>query len=288
MIMLSVKERGRQMSKTWFVTGCSEGGIGAGIARGVLAKGYNVVVTARNTEKVASIVADYPDTALAVALDVTDQASIDAAVAAAYDKFGKIDVLVNNAGYCYRSSVEEADPAGVMAMFDTNFFGAVQLIKAILPKMRERREGAIINVSSIGAARTGAASGYYAATKAALELMSEGLYAECKPLGIKVMIVEPGAFRTHFYDSSLKGADLTIGDYKDTAWTRSVQNAVNNHNQPGDPNKAGDALLAAIEAENTPLRLLLGSDAIKAVRGALNARLAEIDAWEEVSKTTDF
>ena len=276
------------MSKTWLITGCSEGGIGAGIAKAVLKRGYNAVVTARSLEKVESIVKDYPDTALAVALDVTDKASIAAAVDAAKAKFGRIDVLVNNAGYCYRSSVEEADRGGVDKIVETNFFGPVALIQAVLPDMRARKDGAIINISSIGAARTGAASGYYAATKAALELMSEGLFAELKPLGIKVMIVEPGAFRTHFYDSSLKGADMTIGDYRETAWKRSPQNAINQGNQPGDPDKAGDVLIDVIESENSPQRLLLGSDAIKAVRGALNARLDEITAWADYSVRTDF
>lgn len=231
---------------------------------------------------------DHPDNALAVALDVTDPASIALAVAAAKAKFGHIDVLVNNAGYCYRSSVEEADRAGVNKMYETNFFGPIALIQAVLPDMRARHEGVVVNVSSIGAVRTGAASGYYASTKAALELMSEGLAAEVKPLGIRVLIVEPGAFRTHFYDSSLKGAELTIGDYRDTAWTRSPQNAVNKGNQPGDPEKAGDVIIDVLESEDPPLRLLLGSDAIKAVRGTLEARIKELDAWAEYSVRTDF
>ena len=276
------------MSKVWFITGCSEGGIGAGIARAVLKRGYNAVVTARNTEKVAGIVKDYPETALALALDVTDRAGVTAAVKAAQEHFGQIDVLVNNAGYCYRSSVEEAERGGVDRMFETNFFGPVALIQAVLPGMRERRGGAIVNISSIGAVRTGAASGYYAATKAALELMSEGLAAELRPLGIRTMIVEPGAFRTHFYDSSLKGADMTIGDYAETAWKRSPQNAVNQGNQPGDPAKAGDVLVDVLESANPPLRLLLGSDAVKIVRGALESRLQELEQWADTSARTDF
>lgn len=276
------------MAKTWLITGCSAGGIGEGIARAVLEHGDNAVVTARTIAKVEGIVADYPETALAVALDVSDQASIDAAYAAAVERFGQVDVLVNNAGYCYRSSVEEADPAGVQAMFDANFFGAVAMIKAVLPAMRERRSGAIVNVSSIGAVRTGAASGYYAATKAAIELMTEGLAAEVAPLGIKAMIVEPGAFRTHFYDTSLKGSDNTVGDYAETAHKRSVAQNVNTRQQPGDPLKAGYPIIKAIEAEDTPLRLYLGSDALTVVRAALNARLAELEKWADVSKTTDF
>ena len=276
------------MMKTWMITGCSEGGIGAGIARAVLKHGYNAVVTARDTEKVAGIVKDYPETALALPLDVTDAGSISAAVRAAQERFGTIDVLVNNAGYCYRSSVEEADRAGVDRMFETNFFGPVALIQAVLPGMRERRSGTIVNVSSIGAVRTGAASGYYAATKAALELMSEGLAAELKPLGIRTMIVEPGSFRTHFYDSSLKGADMTIGDYAGTAWKRSPQNAVNQGNQPGDPAKAGEVLLDVLESGNPPFRLLLGSDAVRIVRSTLEGRLQELEQWADVSAGTDF
>ena len=276
------------MAKTWIITGCSAGGIGEGIARAVLEHGDNAVVTARTTDKVEGIVADFPNTALAVALDVSDQASIDAAFEAAIERFGQVDVLVNNAGYCYRSSVEEADPAGVQAMFDANFFGAVAMIKKVLPGMRERKDGAIVNVSSIGAVRTGAASGYYAATKAAMELMTEGLAAEVKPLGIKAMIVEPGAFRTHFYDSSLKGSDNTVGDYAETAHKRSVAQNVNTRQQPGDPLKAGYPIIKAIEVDDTPLRLYLGSDALAAVRGALNARLEELEKWADVSVTTDF
>lgn len=276
------------MSNTWFITGCSEGGIGAGIAKAALRRGYNVVVTARDTAKVKNIVDPYPDTALAVALDVTDPDSIQAAVEEAYARFGKIDVLVNNAGYCYRSSVEEADRAGIDKMFETNFFGPVALIQAVLPQMRARHDGVIVNISSIGAVRTGAASGYYAATKAAMELMSEGLYAELSPLGIKTLIVEPGAFRTHFYDSSLKGSDLTIGDYKDTAWKRSPENAVNQGNQPGDPDKAGDVIVDVLESGSIPRRLLLGSDAVKAVRSALEARLQELEDWKAYSVRSDY
>lgn len=276
------------MARTWIITGCSAGGIGEGIARAVLEHGDNAVVTARTTDKVEGIVADFPNTALAVALDVSDQTSIDMAFEAAIKRFGQVDVLVNNAGYCYRSSVEEADPAGVQAMFDANFFGAVAMIKKVLPGMRERKDGAIVNVSSIGAVRTGAASGYYAATKAAMELMTEGLAAEVTPLGIKAMIVEPGAFRTHFYDTSLKGSDNTVGDYAETAHKRSVAQNVNLRQQPGDPLKAGYPIIKALESDETPMRLYLGSDAVAAVTGALNARLAELEKWAEVSRTTDF
>lgn len=273
---------------TWFITGCSKGGIGEGIARAVLKRGYNVVITARSLDKLKEIVDDYPDTTYPIALDITERDAIKTAVQKAYDKFGTIDVLVNNAGYAYRSSIEEAEEEGMMRMYNTNLFGPVHLIQEVLPAMRKQGSGAIINVSSIGAVRTGAASGFYASSKAALELMSQGLAAEVEPLGIKVMVVEPGSFRTHFYDSSLKGSQMTIDAYKDTAWTRSVENTHNAQNQPGDPLKAGDVLIDVIEAEKHPFRLLLGSDAIKVVSGYLNTRLDEIKEYEEQSRKTDF
>lgn len=274
--------------KTWFITGCSEGGIGAGIAKAVLKRGYQCVVTARSLEKVENIVKEYPEASLAVTLDVTSEESIQSAVEKAINKFGKIDVLVNNAGYAYRSSIEEAKDDGMMLMYNTNLFGPIHLIQKVLPYMRKEGSGAIINVSSIGAARTGAASGFYASSKAALELVSHGLKAEVEPLGIKVMVVEPGSFRTHFYDSSLKGSDNTIDAYKDTAWKRSVSESINAKQQPGDPNKAGDVLIDVIESDNYPFRLLLGSDAIKAVTTEYEHRLQEIKEWEKESIKTDF
>lgn len=276
------------MTKTWLITGCSEGGIGAGIAKAVLKRGYNAVVTARNLDKVKNIVKDYPDTALAVKLDVTDQNAIEEAVNRTVEKFGTIDVLVNNAGYAYRSSVEEAQDDGMMLMYNTNLFGPIHLIQKVLPVMRKQKSGAIINVSSIGAVRTGAASGFYASSKAALELLSNGLAAEVKPLGIKVMVVEPGSFRTHFYDSSLKGSDNTIDAYKDTAWKRSVSESHNAGNQPVDPDKTGDVIIDVIEKENFPFRLLLGSDAVKTVETSLKDRIQEIEAWKDYSVKTDF
>lgn len=274
--------------KTWFITGCSEGGIGAGIAEAVLKRGYRAVVTARNIEKVSNIVKNYPDTALVLQLDVTNKKSIKDAINTAVDKFGTIDVLVNNAGYAYRSSIEEAEEEGLNLMYQTNLFGPICLIQEVLPIMRKKKSGAIINISSIAAVRTGAASGFYASSKAALELMSEGLAAEVKPLGIKVMIVEPGSFRTHFYDTSLKGSKMTIDAYKNTAWTRSVENTVNKQNQPGDPNKVGNVIIETIEKENYPQRLLLGSDAVKIVKSTFEQRLNEISLWEDESIKTDY
>lgn len=273
--------------KTWLITGCSTG-IGRGIAKAVLEKGDNAVVTARDVSKVEDIVRDYPDTAVAVPLDVTKKDSIISAVKAAQARFGTVDVLVNNAGYGYRSSVEEGDVDDVALLFATNVFGPVELIKEVLPQMRARKNGAIINVSSIAAVRSAVGSGYYASSKAALELMTDGLAKELKPLGIRVMIVEPGSFRTNFYDTSLKGTANKIDDYAETAGKTRKENVVNHHNQPGDPDKAGKVIVETIEREDYPGRLLLGSDAVRVVSAELTARIQEIKDWTEVSVQTDF
>ena len=272
---------------TWLITGCSSG-IGRGIAKAVLKHGDNAIVTARNISTVADIVENYPDTAIAVPLDITNIESIADAVKAAADNFGGVDVLVNNAGYGYRSSIEEGEEESVNLLFDTNFFGPIELIKQVLPYMRAQKKGAIINISSIAAARSGVGSGYYAASKAALELMTDGLMKEVAPLGIKVMTVEPGAFRTKFYDSSLKGTLKQIDDYADTAWKTRKENIVDNQDQPGDPDKAGEVIYETIQKENIPKRLLLGSDAVRIVSAEMKERLQEIEDWSAISTQTDY
>lgn len=273
--------------KTWLITGCSSG-IGEGIAKAVLKKGDQAVVTARNPEKLSDLVKEYPKTAYAVALDVTDKESITNAVKEALVKFGTIDVLINNAGYGYRSSVEEGEIEGVDQLFNTNFFGPIELIKEVLPTLRANKSGAIVNVSSIAAVRSGVGSGYYAASKAALELMTDGLAKELKPLGIKVMIVQPGSFRTHFYDTSLKGTEKKIEDYAETAGKTRKENVVNLKNQPGDPIKGGEVIVEAIEREDYPFRLLLGSDAVRIVSEALQERIKEIESYKEISSKSDY
>ena len=272
---------------TWLITGCSSG-IGRGIAKAVLKNGDNAVVTARNVATLTDIVEDYPDTAIAVPLDITNKESIAGAVKAAEDNFGGVDILVNNAGYGYRSSVEEGEEDSVNLLFDTNFFGPIALIKQVLPYMRAQKNGAIINISSIAAARSGVGSGYYAASKAALELMTDGLMKEVAPLGIKVMTVEPGAFRTKFYDTSLKGTQKQIKDYADTAWKTRKENIVDNQDQPGDPDKAGEVIYETMKKENLPKRLLLGSDAVNIVSAEMKDRLQEIEEWSAISKQTDY
>lgn len=274
--------------KTWFVTGCSSG-IGAGLAKSVLEKGDQAVVTARSIEKVKGLEEKYPDRCLALTLDVTDDQSIAKAVKAAQERFGTIDVLINNAGHGYRSSVEEGDKDAVAELFQTNLFGPIELIKQVLPGMRAQRSGAIINISSIAASRSNIGSGYYAASKAALELLSEGLVHEVEPLGIKVMVVQPGSFRTSFYTAkNLKKSEHKISDYAETAWKRSDSSVNTVTDQPGDPDKAGKAIVELIEKEDVPMRYIMGSDAYEKVEAALNKRLAEMEKWKEYSKITDF
>ena len=267
---------------TWLITGCSSG-IGRALARAVLEAGHRAVVTARDTSTIADLADAYPDAALAVALDVTDTDQIRAAVEKAIQQFGQIDVLVNNAGYGYRSAVEEGDDADIARLFATNLFGPVHLIQAVLPGMRERRAGTIVNVSSIGARVFVPGSGYYGASKAALEAVSGALRHELAPLGIAVIVVEPGAFRTDFYGRSLQQPPQALPDYADTAGRRRLENSPDLGNQPGDPAKAGPAIIAAVESPEPPILLHLGSDAVRIFRAELDTRAKESVAWEQLS-----
>jgi len=272
---------------TWFITGCSTG-LGRALAAAVLGRGDNAVVTARDAATVGDLAGAYPGTALPVSLDVTDAAQVAAAVGAAHERFGDIDVLVNNAGYGYRAAVEEGDDADVERLFATNFFGPVALIKAVLPGMRARRSGAIVNVSSIGARRTPEGSGYYSATKAALEGLSGSLRKELAPLGISVTAVEPGAFRTDFSGRSLAQSGTVIADYAGTAGRRRKEHDTQHGTQPGDPAKAAQAIVTAVESAEPPALLLLGQDALATYHQVAEAQLAEVRAWEKVSAATGF
>lgn len=272
---------------TWLITGASSG-LGAALARAVLAQGDNAVVTARNVAHLEELVQDYPDTALPVSLEVADHDQVVAAITAATEKFGGVDVLVNNAGHGYRAAVEEAARDEMDELFATNFFGPVDLIQQVLPQMRQRRSGTIVNVSSIGAPRSNPASGYYTATKAALEGMSDALNREVTPLGIRVLVVEPGSFRTDFAGRSLAQSRTVIDDYADTAGQRRKENDTTHGTQPGDPARAARVIVDTVQGEHAPFRLLLGSDAITIVREELQNRIDEIDAWAAVSATTDF
>ena len=274
------------MSKTWIITGASVGGIGEGIARAVLSHGDNAVITARSLSKLEPIAKDYPDTCLPLTVDMADKEQIRDAVTKAVERYGTVDVLVNNAGHGYRSSVEEGEEDAVQELFRTNVFGPVDMIKAVLPVLRAKGEGVIMNTTSIAAERSAVGSGYYAASKAALDLLTDGLNKELKPLGIRVMVIEPGSFRTHFYDEALKSAPLTVDAYKDSTWKNA--NAVNKRQQPGDPMKAGELVYRMAYAEEAPFRLLLGSDAVKAVLTTAEARIEETNRYAEDSRSTDF
>jgi NAD(P)-dependent dehydrogenase (short-subunit alcohol dehydrogenase family) len=272
---------------TWLITGCSTG-LGRALAEKVLGDGHNAVVTARDTAAVEDLVEAHASTALAVALDVTDPAQVIDAVKQAEQRFGQIDVLVNNAGYGYRAAVEEGGEADIRRLFDTNVFGAVAMIKAVLPGMRARHTGTIVNISSIGARACPAGSGYYAATKAALEAMTSSLRKEIQPLGLTAMAVEPGGFRTDFAGRSLTQSAEAIADYAQTAGKRRKENDNAHGKQPGDPARAAAALVEVVASGEAPELLVLGPDALTRLRSVLNEQRAEIDTWEPVSTSTDF
>jgi NAD(P)-dependent dehydrogenase (short-subunit alcohol dehydrogenase family) len=271
----------------WLVTGCSTG-IGREIARAALEAGHNVVVTARRIESVADLVDEFGDRALAVALDVTDKDLIADAVAAADATFGGIDVLVNNAGNGYLSAVEEGEDDQVRLLFDTNYFGVVDLIKAVLPSMRERKAGHIINISSMTGLVANPPNAYYSSTKFALEALTEALAQEVKPLGIKVTAIEPGAFRTDWATRSMWESSVPIGDYDESVGTRKTLIKEFADYLPGDPRKVAEAVVMVSTLDEPPLRLLLGRDVLKAVRDKLAAFSASIDEWEAVTKNVNF
>ena len=258
------------------------------MAEAVIAEGHNAVVTARDVDKVADLAADEADRVLPLPLDVTETAQMRNAVRKAEEKFGGINVLVNNAGYGYRAAVEEGDDSDIRALFEAQFFGAVAMIKAVLPGMRARRSGAIVNISTIGVQIMPAGSGYYAASKAALEAMSGALYGELKPLGISVTVVEPGAFRTDFAGRSLTQSTTVIDDYADTAGKRRKEHDTAHGTQPGDPAKAAKAIIAAVESDEPPAFLLLGNDALATYRRLAEARLNTIQAWEHLTTNSDI
>lgn len=272
---------------TWFITGCSTG-LGRHIAEAALKRGFNVVLTARDPSKLQDLVTAYPDKAIALPLDVTDNVQIARAVEQAEFHFGPIDVLVNNAGYGYRGAVEEGAEEDVEKLFATNFFGLVAVTKAVLPMMRAQRAGTIINLSSIAGRLAAPGSAYYSATKFAVEGMSDALRKELAPLGIKVIVVEPGAFRTDFAGRSLHQAQRQIADYDETAGRRRKENDKTHGTQAGDPTKGANVIIDAVESSEPPFRLLLGSDAVTWAASELDAQRKELETWRSVSASTDF
>jgi NAD(P)-dependent dehydrogenase (short-subunit alcohol dehydrogenase family) len=271
----------------WLVTGCSTG-IGREIARAALQAGHSVMVTARRTETVADFGDEFGDRAVIVALDVTDSEQIAAAVRAANDAFGGIDVLVNNAGNGYLSAIEEGEDDRVRKLFDTNYFGVVDTIKAVLPAMRARQSGHIVNISSMTGLVANPPNAYYSSTKFALEALTEALAQEVKPLGIKVTAIEPGAFRTDWAARSMWESSTPIGDYDENVGARKTMIKEFANHLPGDPRKVAEAVLMVTTLDDPPLRLLLGRDVLKAVRDKLAAFSASIDEWEAVTKDVNF
>lgn len=270
----------------WLITGCSTG-FGREIARAALEAGHSVVVTARKAGTVQEFVDEFSDRAVAVALDVTDPGQIAAAVSAADDAFGGIDVLVNNAGHGYLSAVEEGEDAEVRKLFDVNFFGAVDMIKAVLPAMRARGSGHIINISSMTGLVANPPNAYYSSTKFALEAVTEALATEVRPLGIKVTAIEPGAFRTDWATRSMKESGTPIADYADVAARKDLIKQFADH-LPGDPRKVAEAVLMVTQLDDPPLRLLLGRDVLKAMRDKIATTTSSIDEWESVTRDVNF
>ena len=272
-------------SPVWFITGCSTG-FGRELAKLIIARGWPVVVTARNKAEVEDLATS--DKVLALELDVTDSKEVDAAVKAAEQKFGAIDVLVNNAGYGYLTTVEEGEEKEIRAMFDANVFGLFALTRAVLPGMRKHRQGHIINITSVGGHVGNPGSGYYAATKHAVEGWSKSLAAETAPLGIKVTAVAPGPFRTDWAGRSMKQTENRIADYAEIVGARLAAVSAQSGKQAGDPVRAGEAMIKLTESENPPLHIVFGAQGLGVVTGKLRQELAEIEAWREVGLATDF
>ncbi|MBK3574342.1 SDR family NAD(P)-dependent oxidoreductase [Streptomyces sp. MBT65] len=271
----------------WLITGCSSG-LGRALAEYALDRGNRVAVTARDRATVTGLTERYGDRALALELDVTDPASVAAAVQACEETFGRVDVLVNNAGYGYLAAIEEGEDAAVRALYETNVHGVVTVLKAVLPGMRARRSGRIINVSSFGGLAAFAATGYYHATKFALEGLSESMHAELAPLGIAVTIVEPGGLRTQWAGASMRQSPTRLADYEQTAGKRRDSTLAVSGRQPGDPARAAAAIAAIVDTEAPPLRLLLGSDALAGARARLDRVRGEIDANEALTTSVDL
>lgn len=274
------------MSKVWLITGCSTG-FGRSLSLYALSKGHKVVVTARNPEDVKDIVAPYADTAVALKLDVTDRLQIRDVIREAQFRFGRIDVLVNNAGIGYFGAIEESEEAEIRNMFEINFFGLAAMIQETLPVMRAQKSGHIINIASIGGLVGFPAVGFYNASKFAVDGLSESLSKEVAPLGIKVTIIAPSGFRTDWAGRSAKNSKNVIDDYADTAGRNKDAIRGYSGNQPGDPDKAAKAIVNVAESANPPLRLLLGAAAFRSAHAKLELLRQEFETWKETTIGAD-
>lgn len=271
----------------WFITGCSTG-FGRELAKLILGRGWKAVITARNVELIKDIAEGYENTALLLPLDVTKKDQVSSAVAKAEETFGKIDVLVNNAGYGYFSSIEEGEEEKIRSQFETNFFGLANMIQAVLPGMRKQRHGHIINFSSIGGLVGFTATGFYHATKFAVEGLSESLSKEVEPLGIKVLLVEPGPFRTDWAGRSTSRTPVQIADYEGTVGARMATSQQGSGKQQGDPVRGCEAIIEAVESETHHLRLLLGKMAYNLAIEKAEALKENFTAWKELSLSADY
>ena len=276
-----------QATPVWLITGCSTG-FGREIAIAALEKGPRVAVTARQLSAIEDIVAQYPDLAIGLPLDVTDRDQIRNAVDQTEEHFGAIDVLVNNAGYGYMAALEEGEDEEVRRLFETNYFGVVELIKKTLPGMRARKRGHIINISSMTGLVTNPPNIYYSSTKFALEAVTEGLAKELAPFGIRVTAIEPGGFRTDWGSRSMKESATPIAAYEETVGARKRMIKAAADVLPGDPRRVADAVLLVSELKEPPLHLLLGRDVLGAFRQKLKDLSASIDEWESVTKDVNF
>ena len=274
------------MKKVWLITGCSTG-FGRALAKYVLSQGYNAAVASRNTADVQDIIEGYSDTSIAIKLDVTKPDDIKDAVKKTVEKFGRIDVLVNNAGIGYLAAIEESEDAAVREMFEINVFGLARMIQETLPILRAQKSGHIVNIASIGGLVGFPAVGFYNATKFAVDGLSESLSKEIAPLGIKVTIVAPSGFRTDWAGRSANSSPIVIDDYATTSGKNKQDIRNSSGNQPGDPQRAAEAIVRVVEADNPPLRLLLGANALKGARNKIEQLKTDINTWEETTIWAD-
>ncbi|MBD6618583.1 SDR family NAD(P)-dependent oxidoreductase [Komarekiella sp. 'clone 1'] len=274
-------------TRIWFITGTSSG-LGRALAETVLERGETVVLTARNPQQIEDLAASFPNQTLALQLDVTKPEEVREAVKQAIAKFGRIDVLVNNAGYKVAGVVEEVSDEEVRYQFEINFFGVLETLRAVLPHMRKQRSGHILNISSTACFMAEPTGGFYGSSKLALEGISGSLAYEVEPFGIKVTAVEPGSFKTDFIKRSFVANDSQIDDYKELV-NQSRQDMLDDHGkQPGDPKKAALAMIKVVDSDNPPQRLALGADAVEIIDNALEFIKGDLDAWKEVSVNTAF
>lgn len=274
------------MAKTWLITGCSTG-FGRFLAEAVLAAGDNVLLTARQPDVLADLAAQYPKTARTQRLDVTKQADIDAAVKAANDAFGGVDVLINNAGFSVVGAIEELTPEEYRPLYETNLFGVIEMMRAVMPQMRKRGSGVIGNVSSVGGQVPSPGMSHYSATKSGMEMITEAMATELKQYGVRMLIIEPGLFRTAII-GSLRYPKNVMPEYDGASGEvrRRMEAAVGN--EPGDPRKAALAIIGAVNNPNAGLRLPIGVGAVDRMKARLDAVAANLEACREIAENTSF